>query len=117
MATFVGSAESRKPSIPATVLDEYCRQAGIAVGDPARDRVGRQIIKLFKGGVDKPDELLLALNHGYDEWLGEVGLPPSSSEQAASLVSGATLPTGPTDHPSISPQRFPQRKTPPKRGF
>jgi hypothetical protein len=117
MATLNGSADSKKRSIPATVLDEYCRQAGIAVGDPVRDRVGRQIIELFKSGVDKPDELLLALNHGYDEWLGEVGLPSSSSDQAASLVSGATPPIGPADHPSISPQRFPQRKTPPKRGF
>jgi hypothetical protein len=116
MATLNGSADSKKRSIPATVLDKYCRQAGVEVGDPARDRLGCQIIKLFQSGVDQPDELFLALNHGYDEWLGEVGLP-SSSDQAASLASGAAPPIGTADHPSISPQRFPQRKTPPKRGF
>jgi len=115
--TFNGSPDSEQLLMLATVVDEYCHQAGIAVGDPTRDRLGRQIIELFQSGVDKPDELLLALNHGYDEWLGEVGLPSASSDQAASLVSGAARPIGTVDHPSISPQRFPQRKTPPKRGF
>lgn len=99
----------------AKVVDEYCHQAGIAVGDPARERIGRHIIELFQSGMDKPDELLLALNHQYDAWLGEVGLPSSCAKQAAPLASGAA--PSPADHPSMSPQRFPQRKTPPKRGF
>lgn len=113
--TFNDSADSKQLSILATVVDDYCRQAGIAVGDPARERLGRQIIELFQSGMDQPDELLLALNHHYDEWLGEVGLPSSCANQAASLISGAA--PSPADHPSMSPQRFPQRKTPQERGF
>jgi hypothetical protein len=83
--TFKGSPNSEQLSMLARVVDDYCHQAGIDVGDPARERIGRKIIELFQSGVDQPDELFLALNHGYDEWLGEVGLP-SSSGQAASLV-------------------------------
>ncbi|MET2832143.1 hypothetical protein [Mesorhizobium shangrilense] len=113
--TFNDSADSKQLSILATVVDDYCHQAGIAVGDPARERLGRQIIELFQSGMDQPDELLLALNHHYDEWLGEVGLPSSCADQAASLISGAA--PSPADHPSMSPQRFPQRKTPQERGF
>ena len=114
--TFKGSPNSEQLSMLARVVDDYCHQAGIDVGDPARERIGRKIIELFQSGVDQPDELFLALNHGYDEWLGEVGLP-SSSDQAASLASGAAPSIGTADHPSISPQRFPQRKTQPKPGF
>ena len=46
-------------SILATVVDDYCRQAGIAVGDPARERLGRQIIELFQSGMDQPDEFVV----------------------------------------------------------
>lgn len=108
-------ADPTQLSMLATVVDEYCHQAGIAVGDPARERIGRHIIELFRSGMDKPDELLLALDHHYDEWLGEGGLPSSRAEQAASLASDAA--PSPADHPSMSPLRFPQRKTLKKRGF
>ncbi|BAV45359.1 Uncharacterized protein MLTONO_0456 [Mesorhizobium loti] len=100
----------------ASVVDEYCHQAGIAVGDPARERIGRHIIELFQNGMEQPDELLLGLDHHYDEWLGEVGQPAYSSEHAASLASDAGPPKEP-QHPSIPPPRPLQRKTPPKRGF
>jgi hypothetical protein len=109
---FKGSPAPAQLSMLAAVVDQYCHQGGIAVGDPARDRFVRQIIELFQSGINKPDELLFALNHHYDEWLGEVGLPSSSSVRAPSAVSGAATPIGSADHPSTSPQRFPQRKTP-----
>lgn len=81
------------------MLDDYCCQAGIAVGHPARERLGRRIVELFQSGMHKPDELLSALNSGYDEWLGEVGLPSSSSEHAASLASD----TAPPEPCSLTP--------------
>ncbi|WP_192355582.1 hypothetical protein [Mesorhizobium mediterraneum] len=111
--TFNRATDPAQLSMLAAVVDDYCHQAGIAVGDPARERLGRHIIELFQGGMDEPDELLLALNHHYDEWLGEVGLPSSSSERAAEAGPSKEL----AHYPSVSPQRFPQRKTPPKRGF
>ncbi|CCV09462.1 hypothetical protein MESS2_p140006 [Mesorhizobium metallidurans STM 2683] len=40
--TFNDSADSKQLSILATVVDDYCHQAGIAVGDQARERLGRQ---------------------------------------------------------------------------
>jgi hypothetical protein len=115
--TFNRATDPAQLSMLAAVVDDYCDQAGIAVGDPARERVGRHIIELFQGGIDEPDELLLALNHHYDEWLGEVGLPSSSSEWAASMASEDGPSKELAHHPSVSPQRFPQRKTPPRRGF
>ncbi|SJM35631.1 hypothetical protein [Mesorhizobium delmotii] len=111
--TFNRATDPAQLSMLAAVVDDYCHQAGIAVGDPARRRLGRQIIELFQSGINKPDELLFALNHHYDEWLGEVGLPSSSSELTAEAGPSKEL----AHYPSVSPQRFPQRKTPPKRGF
>ena len=111
--TFNRATDPAQLSMLAAVVDDYCHQAGIAVGDPARRRLGRQIIELFQSGINKPDELLFALNHHYDEWLGEVGLPSSSSERVAEAGPSKEL----AHHPSVSPQRFPQQKPPPRRGF
>jgi hypothetical protein len=110
--TFNGSADSEQLSLLAKVLDDYCFQAGIAAGHPARERLGRRVVELFQSGMNEPDELLSALNSGYDEWLGEVGLPSSSSEHAALLASD----TAPPEPCSLTPveaggggaSRFPQ---------
>ncbi|MFA6155571.1 hypothetical protein [Mesorhizobium sp.] len=80
---FNGSADSDQLSVLAKVLDEYCVQGGIVAGHPARQRLGRRVMELFQSGMDKPEDLLASLNSSYDEWLGEVGLPSSSSSQAA----------------------------------
>jgi hypothetical protein len=132
--TFNGSMDSEQLSLLDKVLDDYCRQAGIAVGHPAKERLGRRIVELFLGGIHNPDELLPALNSGYDEWLGEVGLPSSSSGYAASLASD-TAPPEPcspmpveargggtsrfpqadvVDRSTISPPRLPERNAAPK---
>ena len=81
--TFNGSADSDQLSIISKVLDDYCRQAGIAAGHPARERLGRRVMELFQGGMDKAEDLPAAMNASYDEWLGEVDLPSSSLQQAA----------------------------------
>lgn len=91
MIAFKGSVGSKRLSLLAKVLDDYCCRAGIAVGHPARERLGRRIVELFQSGIHNPDELLAALNSGYEKWLGEVGLPSSSSEHA-SLASHAAPP-------------------------
>lgn len=84
---FNGSADSDQLSVLSTVLDKCCLQAGIAAGHPARERLGRRVIELFQAGMDQPEDLLASLNSSYDEWLGEVGLPSSSSRQAALWAS------------------------------
>lgn len=89
---FKGSVDPKRLSLLTKVLNDYCCQAGIAVGHPARERLGRRIVELFQSGIHNPDELLGALNSGYEKWLGEVGLPSSSSEHAASLASHAAPP-------------------------
>ncbi|WP_192257259.1 hypothetical protein [Mesorhizobium silamurunense] len=107
-----GSADSEQLSLLTNVIDDYCCQAGIAVGHPARGRLGRRIVELFQGGIHNPDELLSALNSGYDEWLGEVGRPSSSSEYAASLASGSAPPEPcsltPVEARGGGASRFPQ---------
>ncbi|KRB21864.1 hypothetical protein ASD99_06435 [Mesorhizobium sp. Root695] len=80
---FNGSADSDQLSSLAKVLDDYCRQAGIDAGHPARQRLGRRLMELFQGGMDKVEDLLAALNSSYDDWLGEVDLPSSSSQKPA----------------------------------
>ena len=84
---FNGSADSDQLSVLAKVLDEYCRQGGIVAGHPARQRLGRRVMELYQSGMEKPEDLLASLNSSYDEWLGEVGLPSSSSCQAALWAS------------------------------
>ncbi|UVK46416.1 hypothetical protein BPNPMPFG_002059 [Mesorhizobium sp. AR07] len=134
---FNGSADSDQLSILAKVLDDYCRQAGIAAGHPARERLGRRAMELFQDGMDKSAELLAALNSSYDEWLGEVD-PPSSSFQRAPLwaVEAAGAEPSPTetvgsggggascfpqadiaDHSANSSPRLLQRKDPGKQRF
>jgi hypothetical protein len=76
-----GSTDSDQLSILAKVLDEYCRQAGIGPGHAARERLGRRVMELFQGGMDKSAELHAAMNSSYDEWLGEVDRLSSSSQQ------------------------------------
>ncbi|WP_143748293.1 hypothetical protein [Mesorhizobium carmichaelinearum] len=76
-----GSVDSNQLLILAKVLDEYCRQAGIGAGHAARERLGRRVMELFQGGMDKSAELHAAMNSSYAEWLGEVDRLPSSSQQ------------------------------------
>jgi hypothetical protein len=76
-----GSADSNQLSILAKVLDEYCRQAGIGAGHAARERLGRRVMELFQGGMDKSAELHAAMNSSYAEWQGEVDRLSSSSQQ------------------------------------
>ena len=71
---FNDSADSKQLSVHTEVLDEYCRQAGIGADRTARQKLERRLMELFRGGMEKPAELFAALNTGYDEWLGEVGL-------------------------------------------
>ena len=78
---FNGSADSDQLSILAKVLDEYCRQAGIAAGHAARERLGRRVMELFQGGTDNSADLHAAMNSSYGEWLGDVGRLTSSSQQ------------------------------------
>ena len=61
--------------------DEYCRQAGIAAGHGARERLGRRVMELFQGGTDNSADLHAAMNSSYGEWLGDVGRLTSSSQQ------------------------------------
>lgn len=76
-----GSVDSNQLLILAKVLDEYCRRAGIGAGHAARERLGRRVMELFQGGMDKSSELHAAMNSSYAEWLGEVDRLPSSSQQ------------------------------------
>eukprot|EP01035_Chromulina_nebulosa_P068523 gene68523-93893_t len=46
------SAGSDQLSVLAKVLDEYCRQAGIAAGHAARERLGCRVMELFPGMAD-----------------------------------------------------------------
>ncbi len=131
---FNRSMDSEQLLLLTKVLDDYCCRAGIAVGHPARERLGRRIVELFQSGIHDPDELLPALNCGYDEWLGEVGLPSSSSGYAVSLAPD-TAPPEPcspmpveasgggtsrfpqadvVDRSTISPPRLPERSAAPK---
>ena len=133
-----GSADSDQLSILAKVLDGYCHQAGIAAGHPARERLGRRVMELFQGGMDKSEELLAALNSSYDEWLGEVDLPSSSSRHAALWADKSAITEPSTaetvdsggggasrfpqavnvaDHSANSPPRPLQRKDPGKQRF
>lgn len=109
---FNRSMDSEQLLLLTKVLDDYCCQAGIAVGHPARERLGRRIVELFQSGIHNPDELLPALNSGYDEWLGEVGLPSSSSGYAASLASDTASPEPcslvPVEARGGGTSRFPQ---------
>jgi hypothetical protein len=135
---FNGSADSGQLSVLAKVLDEYCRQAGIVAGHPARERLGRHVMELFKGGMDDPTELLAALNSSYDEWLGEVDLPSSFSRRAASWAKDKPAVTEPSSAAAVgsggggalrfpqadvadnsvhSPPRPPQRKDPGQQRF
>jgi hypothetical protein len=58
---FKGSVDPKRLSLLTKVLNDYCCQAGIAVGHPARERLGRRIVQLFQSGIHNPDELLGAL--------------------------------------------------------
>ncbi|QKD16209.1 hypothetical protein [Mesorhizobium sp. NZP2077] len=75
------SVDSNQLSILAKVLDEYCRQARIGAGHAARERLGRRVMELFQGGMDKSAELHVAMNACYAEWLGEVDRQSSSPQQ------------------------------------
>ncbi|WP_136621897.1 MULTISPECIES: hypothetical protein [Mesorhizobium] len=109
---FNGSADSDHLSSLAKVLDDYCRQAGIGAGHPARERLGCRVMELFQGGMDKPAELLAAMSFSYDEWLGEVD-PPTSSVQRPALWAVEPALTEPTPAETVGSggggaSRFPQ---------
>ncbi|WP_206438743.1 hypothetical protein [Mesorhizobium sp. M7D.F.Ca.US.005.01.1.1] len=109
---FNGSADSDQLSILGKVLDDYCRQAGIAAGHPARERLGCRAMELFQGGMDMPAELLAAMRFSYDEWLGEVD-PQTSSVQRPALWAVEAALTEPTPAGTVGSggggaSRFPQ---------
>jgi hypothetical protein len=57
----------------ANVLNDYCDEAGIPEGHPAREHFGRRLMSLFQSGVIEPAQLIAKMNSGYEEWLGEIG--------------------------------------------
>lgn len=65
--------DSSQLSMIAKVLDDYCTEAGIAKGHPAREHFGRRLMDLFQSGIDQPEDLMSKMNAGYEEWLGETG--------------------------------------------
>lgn len=89
--TFNGSIDPKQLSVLTKVLDEYCSQAGIAVDHPARERLGRRLMELVQGGMDQPSDLFAALNSGYDEWLGEVGMATKAEPAVSSEPTSAHL--------------------------
>ncbi|BCG92279.1 hypothetical protein [Mesorhizobium sp. 131-2-1] len=74
-----------------TVLNDYCTEAGIPEGHPAKDHFSRRLLSLFQSGIVQPDVLKSKMNTGYEDWLGEIGAtghftPPKLS--AADRVVG-----------------------------
>ncbi|ESX23323.1 hypothetical protein X767_16060 [Mesorhizobium sp. LSJC264A00] len=57
----------------AKVLNDYCTEAGIPEGHPARDHFARRLMSLFQRGVTDAADLKAKMNDGYEEWLGEIG--------------------------------------------
>jgi hypothetical protein len=61
-------------SMLAKVLNDYCNEAGIPAGHPAREYFGRHALSLYNAGVVEPAALKSRMNDGHDAWLGEACL-------------------------------------------
>ncbi|WP_287319885.1 hypothetical protein [Mesorhizobium sp.] len=84
--SFDDHLDSEQLATLARVLNDYCTEAGIPKGHPARDHFGRRLISLFRSGIDQPDDLKSKMNAGYEDWLGEIGatgpfIPPKLSSE------------------------------------
>ena len=44
------------------ILDDYCEQSGIEGSHPAREQLARRLFALFRGGIDSPDDVKMALD-------------------------------------------------------
>lgn len=64
---FNGIVHPEQVTILATVLDEYCREAGIDRETPEHDQIARLVITLFNNGAATLDELRGALDERV-EW-------------------------------------------------
>ena len=60
--TFRGIADAQQLATLTRILDEYCEQAGMEGTHPAREHLARQLIALFSGGIDSPDDIKMALD-------------------------------------------------------
>ena len=59
---FNGIVDPEQLTILTTVLDEYCREAGIDRETPEHDQMARLVITLFNNGNSTLDELRGALD-------------------------------------------------------
>jgi len=71
--SFDDHLDSEQLGTLAKVLNDYCTEAGIPEGHPAREHFGRHLMSLFQAGIHHPDELMSKMNTGYEDWLGEIG--------------------------------------------
>jgi hypothetical protein len=60
--TFISIADGAQLATLTKILDDYCREFGIANGDPIREDIGRHIMALYSYGYPFGQiELLLRL--------------------------------------------------------
>lgn len=59
---FRNMADAEQLATLTRILDEYCEQVGIEGSHPARERLARRLIALFRDGIDSPDDIKMALD-------------------------------------------------------
>ena len=57
-----GIASSAELAALTKILDDYCQQTGIAGSHPEREHLARRLMALFSDGIEKPDDIKMALD-------------------------------------------------------
>jgi hypothetical protein len=60
--TLRGIADAEQLATLTRILDDYCEQVGMEGSHPAREHLARRLITLFSGGIDRPDDIRMALD-------------------------------------------------------
>lgn len=61
-------ADAEQLATLTRILDDYCEQAGIEGSHPAREHLARRLIALFRGGIDSPDDIKMAMDTAAKGW-------------------------------------------------
>ncbi len=65
---FRGMADAEELATLTRILDDYCERAGIKGSHPAREHLARRLMALFRGGVDSPDDIKIAMDRASNGW-------------------------------------------------